>query len=384
MLKKSDEIAEKIVIDLHFTQSGCRKRILKYMGYKSYCEKCKKYFSPLSIEQSNNSLFSHNFQAWVIYQRIILRSPYETIIQVVQDLFGEHVGSSTISTFIRNFSKDYSNSEKMNIERILDNSFIHIDETKINIQGSEHYVWVFTDGKHTVFRKTETREATIVHDFLSEYKGVIISDFYPGYDSVNCRQQKCWSHLIKDVNEDLWKEPFNTEFELFVLELKNLIVPIIQTIQKYGLKKRHFNKYKKIIELFYRKNIDEKTYKFEVTKKYQKRLQRYRESLFTFLEEDGIPWNNNMAERSIRCLAIQRKIFGTFYESLVHQYLLLLGIAQSCISQDKSFLKFLLSKEKDVDIFKAPRPKKHSKCVEVSKEDNKEKIEENTGIEQVV
>ncbi len=84
-----------------------------------------------------------------------------------------------------------------------------------------------------------------------------------------------------------------------------------------------------------------------------KRFKRYRHSLFTFLEHDGIPWNNNMAERGIRHLAVQRKISGTFFASVAPQYLLLLGIAQTCRFQDKSLLKFLLSGEKDVDRFKA-------------------------------
>jgi hypothetical protein len=42
----------------------------------------------------------------------------------------------------------------------------------------------------------------------------------------------------------------------------------------------------------------------------------------------------------------------------------LLGIAQSCRFQDKSFLKFLLSEEKDVDLFKAPEIIKHTKAIE--------------------
>jgi hypothetical protein len=36
-------------------------------------------------------------------------------------------------------------------------------------------------------------------------------------------------------------------------------------------------------------------------------------------------------------------------------YLLLLGIAQSCRFQEKSFLRFLLSGAKDIDAFKEPR-----------------------------
>ncbi|BAZ03322.1 putative transposase IS66 (plasmid) [Tolypothrix tenuis PCC 7101] len=75
-------------------------------------------------------------------------------------------------------------------------------------------------------------------------------------------------------------------------------------------------------------------------------------SLFTFLEQDTIPWNNNTAERAIRHLAIQRKISGSFSESGATSYLVLLGIMQTCRFQDKSLLKFFMSGEKDIDKFK--------------------------------
>src|SRR5438128_10955353 len=53
--------------------------------------------------------------------------------------------------------------------------------------------------KYLPMKLTETREATIAHEFLINYNGILISDFYPGYDSVRCRQQKCWVHLIRDL-----------------------------------------------------------------------------------------------------------------------------------------------------------------------------------------
>ena len=283
---------------------------------------------------------------------------------MLQDLFRENISPGTISLFIRSFAEYYLSTENKLIQHILESPFIHVDETGINIQGEDQYVWVFTDGKHVVFRKTETRESLIVHEVLSNYNGILISDFYPGYDSVKCRQQKCWSHLIRDINDDLWKEPFNEEFEFFVLQVKNLIVPIIQSIQTNGSKKNNLEKFKIMVEKFYEDNINSRNYTFEVTNKYQKRFERYKNSLFTFLEEDDIPWNNNMAERAIRHLAVQRKISNIFYDSLISQYLLLLGIGQSCRFQDKSFLKFLLSEEKDVDLFKTPEIIKHTRAIE--------------------
>ncbi|MDJ0573010.1 MAG: IS66 family transposase [Pleurocapsa sp. MO_192.B19] len=358
-LQESEKIAEKTIIDLVLTKSGCKKTITKYIGFKGYCQKCCRQYSPEIIINFGSQLFGHGFQSWVVYQRLSLRLPYRIIVQTIEDLFGESISQGTIVNFLKNLSDYYSETEKILIKKILSSPFIHADETPINIRGSNHYVWVFTDGKHVVFKMTETREAHIVHDFLGDYSGVLVSDFYPGYDGVKCRQQKCWVHLIRDLNDDLWKNPFDTDFEAFVLEVKNLILPILETVEKYGLKHRHLRKFQKNVDKFYNNTIN-RTYYSELILKYQKRFERYKGSLFTFLEQDFIPWNNNMAERAIRHLAVQRKISGSFSNSGASAYLTLLGVMQTCKFQNKSLLKFLLSQQKDIDQFKESRRTKNS------------------------
>jgi hypothetical protein len=354
-LERSEQMAEKFIINLHFTKNGCRKTVTKYVGAQGHCQKCHKHYPPPKIEELGNRLFGHAFQAWVIYQRIILRLPYRIITQEMEDLFNEKASEGTLINFIKYFAAYYAVTEKLSLQRILESPFVHVDETQINIQGTNHYVWVFTNGRHVVFRMTETREATIVHEFLSGYQGVLISDFYGGYDSVACRQQKCWVHFIRDLNNDLWSAPYDSEYETFVSEVKNLLAPIFEAVEKYGLKKRHLGKFSKSVERFYQKNIDDRPSQNELVAKYQKRFQRYKESLFTFLELDSIPWHNNTAENAIRPLAVQRKISGTFFKKVAPQYLLLLGIAQTCKFQNKSLLKFFLSEEIDIDKFRAAK-----------------------------
>ncbi len=351
----SQDMAERTIIDLVFTQSGVRKTVTRYYGLKSYCPKCSRSFAPNAIVKLGNRVFGHSFQAWVVYQRLFLRLPYRVITQVVEDHFRETITAGTIPNFFRYLTQYYAGTEKQLLQRILESPFVHVDETKINIQGTDQFVWVFTDGRHVVFRLTETREATLVHKILSGYQGVLISDFYGGYDAVKCRQQKCWSHLIGDLNDDLWKEPFNDEFQTLVLAVRNLIVPILEETRCQSPKKKRLASFRKSVDQFYENIIIDKPYSSELVQKYQKRFLRYRDSLFIFLECDGIPWNNNMAERALRHLAVQRKISGAFYESAIENYLLLLGIMQSCRFQGKPLLQYLLSGERDVDKYKPPR-----------------------------
>ena len=307
-LQYGESIAEHPLIDLHFTRQGCRKTVTMYRGAIGYCPTCEKSYAPQGIEQLGGQLFGHGLQAWVIYQRMILRLPYRIIIQVMEEMFGERASLGTILKFFTRFAEYYVPTERLLLQQLLRSPFLHVDETKLSIQGTDQYVWVFTDGKHVVFKLTATRETTLVHEMLAQYEGVLVADFYAGYDAVPCRQQKCLVHLIRDLNDDLWSNPWNSEFEAFVFAVKGLLVPIFEAVETYGLKRRHLHKFHAAVDRFYQRHIMGTTYTSETTIKFQKRFQRYRETLFTFLHEDGIPWQNNMAERALRHIAVQRKI----------------------------------------------------------------------------
>jgi len=346
-LTKSPTTVKQTLTDLVFTKNSIRKRVVKYVGHKSYCLICRKYYIPTQIEKIRGRHFGRDFKVWVVYQRLFLRLPFEIIKLNLMEMFNENISQGSICNIFKPFSFFYKYTESQNLKQILKSPFIHVDETQINVKGVNHYVWIFTNGKQVVFRETESREISMVVEFLKEFKGILISDFYPGYDSLKCKHQKCWVHLIRDLNDDLWENPYDIEYEKFMVELKNLIIPIFASIEKYGSKKRHFNKFIKNIDEFYNQIILNENYNSEIVLKYQTRFKKHWANLFTFLDFDNIPWNNNMAERGIRHLAVQRKI-STFFDKGVTHYLLLLGIMQTCKFQNKSFLKFLLSGKKNI------------------------------------
>jgi len=369
-LTKSDEIAEKVIADLVFTKNGCRKTFVRYVGAKGYCSTCGCNYLPPAILKIWKSALGYGFQAWVTYQRVALRQPYEAITMMMEDMFEERITSSTAVSFVRTLAKRYVPAESTLLRRMLDSPFIHVDDTKVNIQGENNHVWGFTDGIHVVFRMTATRETDIVHEVLEGYKGVMVSDFYPGFDSVKCRQQKCLIHLVRDINDELWDNPFDSQLEAFAAAVRNLLVPILQDVQRYGLKARHLHKHKALVDRFYRDEIETSRCPSDVTMRFKTRFERYREGMFLFLEEDSIPWNNNTGERALRHLAVQRKISGFFFKSFSSSYLVLLGIAQTCRFQEKSFLKFLLSGEMDVDRFRPSRRRRTTKPIGESPEDS--------------
>lgn len=352
-LKLLETEATRTITDLVFTNRGVKKIVTQYIGMQGYCTACNSPWNPPAIRRLGPvQNYGHGLQAWVAYHRMALRLPFAKISQLFEEMFCEKIAASQVSCLIEQLSRFYVFTEELLLKKILASTVVHADETTINIKGSSQYVWVITDGSHVVFRHTEGREASIIHELFDGYSGVLCSDFYSGYDSVECTQQKCWAHLIRDLNDDLRKSPFDAELETFVSSVRELIVPIFQATEKYGLKTRYLRKFRKSVDQFYERQIDGKTYRSDLMNTYQKRFSKYRDKLFVFLNNDGVPWNNNMAERALRHIAVQRKISGSFGKDGIVQYLLLLGITQSCRFQKKSLLQFLLSGEKDVDKFK--------------------------------
>jgi len=76
------------------------------------------------------------------------------------------------------------------------------------------------------------------------------------------------------------------------------------------------------------------------------------DKLFTFINHDGVPWNNNNAEHAIEQFAYYREqTTGMLRDTGLGDYLVLLSKCQTCQYEGISFLQFHLSQERHVDTF---------------------------------
>jgi hypothetical protein len=82
---------------------------------------------------------------------------------------------------------------------------------------------------------------------------------------------------------------------------------------------------------------------------YQKRVRKAAGRLFTFLEHDGVPWNNNNAEHAMKVFAKFRRLAdGKFSERSLAESLTLLSVCQTCHFNGVNALRFLLSGKSDL------------------------------------
>jgi hypothetical protein len=228
---------------------------------------------------------------------------------------------------------------------------MHSDETKIKLKGDSGFVWVLTNMEEVVYLYKPTREVDFLREMLEGFEGTLITDFYTGYDSMPCRQQKCLVHLIRDLNTDILKHPFDVELIGIGERFGSLMQEIVATVDKFGLKARYLRKHGKRTKQWL-DGLEGQAFASDIAEKYRKRLVKYREKIFLFLEQDGIPCNNNNAEHAIKPFAKYRRLVdGQISQRGLEDYLVLLSIQQTCVYKGVRFLDFLLSNEMDIDVF---------------------------------
>src|SRR5262249_40402504 len=170
-------------------------------------------------------------------------------------------------------------------------------------------------------------------------------------DSIECPQQKCLIHLIRDMNEELLNHPFDEGLKRLVADFAGLVRPMVETVDRRALKKHFLGKHRISVDRFY-KHLAGRFDTREVSRKIVERLQKNRKRLFTFLEFDGVPWNNNNAEHAIKAFAMLRRVIeGKTTEKGLREFLILLSICETCKYKSVDFLDFLRSGSKDVDDF---------------------------------
>jgi hypothetical protein len=156
------------------------------------------------------------------------------------------------------------------------------------------------------------------------------------------------------MNQDLLNNPFDEELQSVTGPFGVFLREVVRTIDQHGLKRCHLKKHDREVALFF-ESLAGQSFRSEAAEALRQRLLKNRDKLFTFIQHDGVPWNNNNAENAIKRFAYYREdTIGVMKEVGLTDYLVLLSLCHTCRYRGMSFLKFLLSRERDIDAFGTP------------------------------
>jgi transposase len=190
----------------------------------------------------------------------------------------------------------------------LDAGVLHADETGWRVEGQTWWLWCFCRADATFYLLDRSRgHPALDKFFVSEFDGVLVTDFWAAYDAVGRLQQKCWPHLLRDVKEIDEGKDNGGDWPEFRKRLRRLYGDAIRlaaardtlTSEAFGLK--HAKLHRRMVELAVADWANPHAQRLA------NRLYKYGEDLLTFVEFAGVPSSNNHAEREIRPAVMMRK-----------------------------------------------------------------------------
>lgn len=191
----------------------------------------------------------------------------------------------------------------------------HMDETGWRENGHNGYIWELATGGDQPVRYYEydrSRAGAVATRLLRGFKGVLVSDFYGGYNAYPGRHQRCWVHLLRDLHAlkaehgadaaaVAWAAAVRRVYDVAQWVLR--AVPDLPSGQREQL-------YKRLRERVHELGLSYAQAKGHPCQTLAKRLLRHEDELVQFVRAAEIPADNNLAERGVRGLVVARKISG--------------------------------------------------------------------------
>ncbi len=335
--------------DLVITEGGMRRRVIECRAPLFHCSRCGRHFT--SERYHRLAKHYHGLMSWAMNGHVAHRLSGGTLEAMFREFFGLTVSDTEIHVIKYLMARYYRGTYRKLFAKLVSGPVLHVDETEVKLRTGQGYVWVFASIEEVVLMFRPTRSGDFLQEALKDFRGVLVSDFYGAYDSIECPQQKCLIHLIRDVNQEILSHPFDAELQSVTQPFGSLIRSVVETVDQHGLKRKHLGHHADDVGGFFRV-LKSQSFTSEAARALQERMLKYENKLFTFIRYNAVPWNNNNAENAIKQFAYYREgTVGVMKEAGLNDYLVLLSIYQTCRYKGIDFLKFLLSGLKDIDAF---------------------------------
>ena len=198
----------RTTIDLQFTSSGVRRCVIQFRFRRYLCNNCGTTFQRRRTTKIIGK-YGLNLMGYSMYLNLDVGATQQRVDASITKMFGIPLPRGASHAFKAVLAQYYAKAYQALIHKLCQGPLLHVDETRISVKGREGFVWVLANMTEVVYLYTPTREGNTVQSLLAKFKGVLVSDFYAAYDSVECPQQKCLIHLIRDLNDLLLKHPYD-------------------------------------------------------------------------------------------------------------------------------------------------------------------------------
>ena len=364
--------------------------ITRHVIYRYRCPRCGKVVSK-DLGWFKHRHYGVGMVAFMLRERVARHGSWAGIRETAGHVFGEAYVPTIQACidWVRRLEEPMAKVKASFIDSIKVSAYAHSDETGLPMDGKNWWLWVVATAHVVLFMPNESRGHEAIASIFDGYKGVLVSDFFSAYNMLDVEQQKCLAHLVvelKKIEHEASKKAANgratlakddavrTQAEKSNGEAtqkrpggqpKQIEQLTASNREEFAVDIEHGDKEFKqasTIKDFFKQSFGDGPMGCKAPPEIRiaadeaialmhelidairrdgpvshdierllKRLEKFDDKIFTYLEHEGVPPDNLEVERVIRYFVAQRKISGKFISpDVVAMESMLLSVYHTC------------------------------------------------------
>src|SRR6266487_1377058 len=204
-LKRHGRIVEDLV--------PAHVRVTRYRTRSGWCPCCHRRVESRHPEQPPPADVPHaqvgvNALATIAVLRLENRLPLRQVSRVLADLPRLRLCAGAVAKQLQRLGGWLADEWEQLKRRVRGSDAVHADETTWRTAGRNDWLWTVCDPCHTLYHVDRSRGGKVIRRLLGgAFGGTLVSDFYSAYNTVNCKQQKCVTHLQRELRDVAARSP---------------------------------------------------------------------------------------------------------------------------------------------------------------------------------
>lgn len=342
IFKETGNIITKQVADIFIGSHITEYQFMEYLNTQTG----EIVHAPIPKALHNEVSYGKNIKALAVMLNSDANVSVDKTIEIINEISNQEIKLS--KGFVNNLNRKIAEVCEDELDEIFINlqryKYMHIDATNVRVNGKNVNVFVTANPNDTLFYARKSKGIKgVIATAAENYGQTLIHDHDRTFYNYGLNHQECLAHILRYLQSAIENEENLTWHKKMQSLLREMIASVKEASLNTLSKAAYIRAYESILELSlqeYDKNPPNKYYRegFNLAK----RLKAYQDSTLYFLEDEEIPYTNNLAERQLRKVKRKARVAGSFrsYEGLEY-YCNVQSIIENTKTIGKSFFEHL-------------------------------------------
>jgi transposase len=283
--------------------------------------------------------YGSGIEATIAYMHTRQYIPFERMSEYFRDVCNLPISQGAICDILERFANKALPAYQLIAKEVENSKVVGPDETGAKVNGKTGWFWTWQTKMATFIAFSRNRgTATINDNFANGFKNaVLVHDCWKSHFETNVQtHQLCVAHLLRELIffEERYQSKWATLFKEMLYDAITLKKELNPNDYYYPINQRTELKQRLLVLL--QTPVDEN---MKEVYSFHKRMNKFKDYIFTFLYHPEVPPDNNGSERAIRNVKVKQKVSGQFKTQRGAEiYAIIRSVTDTCIKNGQNIL----------------------------------------------